>query len=219
MTDRSYSITEEEEMDEPWASSKDRTQKRLKLFGTAAVLMSVRILTLAIFSAEPIPGQEPTMMSGLAQPAMMPTQEESWLRLSGLPEDATQVEVGALIYYLVCSTCHGDHGQGLTDEGVDPTDRKDINCWQSKCHASNHPIDGFKLPHTIPPIVGPHMASKYLSAQELYEFVSTSMPWYAPGSLTSQEYWQVTAYVLSINGIHLEGRVLNSGNAASVTLQ
>jgi hypothetical protein len=206
-------------MDEPRASSNGRTQKRLKLFGAAAVLLGIGILARAIKSPDPIPGQELTMTSELAQPAMMPTQEESWLRLSGLPEDATQVEVGAQIYYLVCSTCHGDHGQGLTDEGVDLTDRRDINCWQSKCHASNHPSDGFKLPHTIPPIVGPHMASKYLSAQELYEFVSTSMPWHAPGSLTSQEYWQVTAYVLYINGINLGGRDLNSGNAASVTLQ
>jgi len=206
-------------MGKPRASANDRTQKRLKFFGTAAVLLGVRFLALAILSAEPIPGQESNMTSELAQPAMMPTQEQSWLRLSALPEDATQVEVGAQIYYLVCSTCHGDHGQGLTDEGVDPADRKDMNCWQSKCHASNHPVDGFKLPHRIPPIVGPHMASKYLSAQELYEFVSASMPWHAPGSLTSQEYWQVTAYVLYLNGINLGGRDLNAGNAASVTLQ
>jgi hypothetical protein len=206
-------------MDEPQASSNDRTQKRLKLSGAAAMLLGVGILVRVILSPEPIPRQELTMTSDLAQPAMMPTQEESWLNLSGLPEDATQVEVGAQIYYLVCSTCHGDHGQGLTNEGIDPTDRRNINCWQSKCHASNHPNDGFKLPHRIPPIVGPHMASKYLSAQELHEFVSASMPWHAPGSLTSQEYWQVTAYVLYINGINIGERDLNSGNAASVTLR
>ena len=49
-------------------------------------------------------------------PTPSPAPETSWLILPPIPAGATQADIGAEIYALVCRDCHGDRGQGLTDE-------------------------------------------------------------------------------------------------------
>ncbi len=64
-----------------------------------------------------------------APTAAPPTHE--WV-LVDLPASATQLQYGAEVYRLVCSACHGDHGQGLTDAWRATWAPSDQNCWQSK---------------------------------------------------------------------------------------
>lgn len=66
-------------------------------------------------------------------------------RLSAPPvsDNPTQLECGAYHYAQVCMACHGDKGQGLTEEWRAAWGEKEQNCWQSKCHAGNHPPEGF----------------------------------------------------------------------------
>lgn len=116
-----------------------------------------------------------------------------------LPADPTQADYGRQVYYYVCMACHGNLGQGLTAEWVAEWGENN-SCWQSKCHASNHPEEGFKLPRTIPGVTGAAFLSKFGSAAVLHDFISASMPWQAPGSLSSDEYWQLTAYLIELNG-------------------
>jgi len=125
-----------------------------------------------------------------------PVNKESWLILPAMPADATEADIGAEIYALVCRDCHGDRGQGLTDAFRATWAPKDQNCWQSKCHASNHPPEGFVLPRYVPAIIGPHTLTRFKSAAELETFISTNMPWHNPGSLTAAEYRQLTAYIV-----------------------
>ena len=157
-----------------------------------------------------------TAVSGMALPA---EPQESWVLLNGPPEDATQVEIGAEIYRLVCSTCHGDVGQGLTDEWRARVDPENQNCWQSKCHVSNHPPDGFVLPRDIPSVTGERVAARFSNALNLYQFVSVTMPYHVPGTMLDEEYWQVTAFLLALNGIEMGDTVLDASNAAEVLLQ
>ncbi len=132
----------------------------------------------------------------LPSPTPPPVAEESWLILPSMPADATEADIGAEIYVLVCRDCHGDRGQGLTDEFRATWAPKDQNCWQSKCHAPNHPPDGFDLPRYIPAIIGPHIQTRFESATGLETYISTNMPWHNPGSLTRAEYRQLTAFIL-----------------------
>ena len=69
-----------------------------------------------------------------------------WI-LIDLPAGASQLEYGAEVYRLVCQDCHGNRGQGLTDEWRATWAPADQNCWQSKCHAANHPPEGFRAAH------------------------------------------------------------------------
>ena len=146
-------------------------------------------------------------------PGPTPT-EDSWI-IVDLPADATQLEYGAEVYRLVCKACHGDKGQGLTDDWRAQWNPKDQNCWQSKCHALNHPSDGFYMPQ-VPKVLGKPIRA-FGTALNLYYFNHKFMPWHDPGSMTQKESWSVTAYLLKINGIEppLE---LNAENAANIDL-
>ena len=146
---------------------------------------------------------------------VMPTPE-SWLLLPTLPISATQADVGANVYRLVCQACHGDQGQGLTDAWRATWAPSDQNCWQSKCHASNHPPEGFELPHWAPPIIGQGMLARFQTAEDLHAFLKERMPWHAPGSLPDENYWQLTAYLARANGLFDDKTVLAANNAANV---
>ena len=130
----------------------------------------------------------------------------------------TQADEGAQLYYQICMVCHGDRGQGLTDEWRGALDIPDQDCWQSRCHASNHPPDGFVFPKAVPAVVSPGMVARFETGLDLYHFIKTRMPWQAPGSRSDEEYWQLTAYMLRANGIQPPDQ-LNVQNAASVKMR
>jgi len=131
----------------------------------------------------------PSSLSPTATPA-------SWLRLPQMPDSATQADYGAEIYRLVCQDCHGDRGQGLTDEWRSTWAPEDQNCWQSRCHASNHPPEGFILPTFAPPLLGPGSLSNHETALDLYNYIRLRMPFHNPGSLQDWEYMQLTAFLV-----------------------
>lgn len=144
-----------------------------------------------------------------------PAAEASWITLPESLEHASQVEIGAEIYRLVCSTCHGDKGQGLTDEWIARIDHGGQGCWQSKCHISNHPPDGFELPREVPALVGPNARPRFKTALELYTFTRNFMPYQAPGTMLPDEYWAVTAFLIELKGIPLNGP-LDPGVAGTI---
>ena len=131
----------------------------------------------------------------------------------------TQISQGANVYYLVCMAYHGDHGQGLTDEWRGLLDEPDRNCWQSKCHAANHPPEGFVFPKIVPALASPGMLARFDTALDLYLYVKNDMPFQAPGSLSEEEYWQLTAFLLSLNHIDPGLLPLNADRAAGIGLR
>lgn len=188
------------------------------LFPAALVLLAV--ILLGAWSWES-PGtivslQQATATSPAPGTSMPPMSNEgSWV-IVDLPPDATQLEYGAEVYRLVCKACHGDKGQGLTDDWRAQWAPKDQNCWQSKCHASNHPPDGFYMP-IAPAVVGPPV-QMFATAQDLYNYIHVSMPWHDRGSMTEKESWSVTAYILKINGVD-PGPFLSSETASQIELR
>lgn len=136
-----------------------------------------------------------------------------------LPADPVQADLGSQVYYYVCMACHGDQGQGLTPEWIDQWGLEKNACWQSKCHAANHPPEGFTLPRTIPPVVGPPLMSRFSSALELHDYIKLKMPWHAPGTLSDLEYWQLTAFLVRLNGIDPGREDLDANRAALIRWQ
>lgn len=189
---------------------------RFKVFAAAcgaclwALLTATSLLATSSAGGTASPHNRP-------QPQAMPTPE-SWLILPTLPPTASQADHGAHVYRLVCQACHGDQGQGLTDQWRSTWNPADQNCWQSKCHAPNHPPEGFELPRWAPAIMGSQTLLVYPTAFDLYTFIRTRMPWQAPGTLTDQEYWQLTAFLLRANHLVDNAAVLDVDNAALVPL-
>ncbi|MGZ6317644.1 MAG: c-type cytochrome [Anaerolineales bacterium] len=163
-------------------------------------------------SQQPLP---PATVQTVPTVTPKPAAMHEWI-LIDLPAGASQLEYGAEVYRLVCQDCHGNRGQGLTDEWRATWAPADQNCWQSKCHAANHPPEGFVLP-MAPAVAGPAMTSRFATALELHDFIQKEMPWYRPGSLTEKDGWAVAAHILQLN--HIEpGLMLSAQSAAQVAL-
>lgn len=151
--------------------------------------------------------------AGIPMPPM--SNEDSWV-IVDLPPDASQLEYGAEVYRLVCKACHGDKGQGLTDDWRAQWAPEDQNCWQSKCHAANHPPDGFYMP-IAPAVIGLPL-QMFATAQDLYNYIHNFMPWHDRGSMTEKESWSVTAHILKMNNVD-PGPELGPETASQIRLR
>ncbi len=176
------------------------------------ILVCFLALAAGMMVGGAVAGATPPAPTGMVT---MPTPE-GWLLVPTLPASASQADRGGEVYRLVCSACHGGRGQGLTDEWRASWAPSDRNCWQSKCHAANHPPDGFVLPRTAPAIIGPGALAKFPTAADVHAFIAANMPWQQPGSLTDEEYWQLTAFLMRANGYG--DLSLAPANAATVKL-
>ncbi|HXV99984.1 MAG TPA: c-type cytochrome, partial [Anaerolineae bacterium] len=160
----------------------------------------------------------PVITRMLNKPSPPPAATANLDRLARpvLPPNPAQADYGAQIYYESCMACHGDRGQGLTDEWRAAWSQDDQNCWQSKCHATNHPPEGFKLPRYVPPIIGNKTLARFQTAADLHAFLVAKMPWQAPGLFDEATYWQLTAFLLRANGVNLGNTPLGPENAGKI---
>lgn len=131
----------------------------------------------------------------------------------------SQADNGAQIYWGMCSPCHGDQGQGLTVDwrtiyGPDQSD-----CWQSGCHGNDFPENSFKILETgAPALAGPGKLTRFSNALELQSFIHANMPFFPPGSLTTEESLSLTAYVLRLNGKQPAGLTFSRNNLAAIPI-
>ena len=182
----------------------------------SCMLVLPACLVLAAAACSPSAVATPTAVPPTTSaPMTMATNQDSWI-LVDLPPDATQLQHGGEIYRLVCSACHAHSGEGLTDAWRATWHPEDQNCWQSKCHAANHPPDGFELP-IAPAVVGRQALAPFATAADLRNYIQATMPWQEPNSLTDEEGWAVTAYVIKLNRMN-PGPELNAGNAGMFSL-
>ncbi len=128
-------------------------------------------------------------------PLIYPRQEQPVL-----PENPTMADLGHQTWWSVCMACHGDAGQGLTDEWRQTAFGEDKDCWTSKCHGKLHPPQGFEFPHIVPPAWGPGTLKRFVTADELHAYLLEKMPWWNPGSLSDMQAWELTAFIMQSNG-------------------
>ncbi|MBL0346818.1 cytochrome b N-terminal domain-containing protein [Candidatus Villigracilis affinis] len=182
--------------------------------GIALLLSTGLLLTDSVNASRSIQvGMTPTI-----SPSPTPTFDASRLDRPNVPAILSQVDEGQLIFWGVCIACHGDRGQGLTDEWRLGAYKEDGNCWQSGCHGKDHPPHGFEIPKTLvfPALSMAGSLGRFQNAQQLYDYVVEMMPWWNPRSLGPEKAWQVTAYLLKLKGSLPDGLVLNETNASAV---
>jgi S-disulfanyl-L-cysteine oxidoreductase SoxD len=115
---------------------------------------------------------------------------------SGLPKGSGTPAQGARIYAEKCSGCHGDNGRNPVLPGAGPM--------------VSGPISGIDGPKTI--------GSFYGYSTIVFDFVRRAMPWNMPRTLTSDEVYAVTAYLLAINKIISEEDVMNAETLPKVKM-
>lgn len=115
---------------------------------------------------------------------------------SGLPTGHGTVVQGKHTYETFCATCHGDRGQGI---GSYPA----LAGGQGTLATKN-------------PVLT--VGSYWPYATTVWDYIRRTMPYQKPGSLTVDETYSVTAFILFMNGI-VEGKTeLNERNLAQVKM-
>jgi S-disulfanyl-L-cysteine oxidoreductase SoxD len=115
---------------------------------------------------------------------------------TGLPAGSGTPAQGARIYAEKCSSCHGDNGRNPVAAGAAPM--------------VSGPIAGIDGPKTI--------GSFYGYSTIVFDFVRRAMPWNMPRTLTNDEVYAVTAYLLAINKIIGEEDVMNAQTLPKVKM-
>jgi cytochrome c len=193
--------------------SQKRMARALLWVAVVAVLAGVGSYVLKDrFLANPSPAILPGVLERMAHPSALASH-------SPTTDASDQATHGAEVYSEHCITCHGDRGQGLTLEWRLTWDPEHQNCNRPNCHGLNHPPEGFYLPNMYAPaIVGPDALEEFQTAQDLFGFISTRMPFQEPGVLSQEDYWALAAFLLRQNGVALPGADLGAGNASRILL-
>ncbi len=201
------------------------TLKRDTHFSRSQILFAVCIAALLLMAnlLVPVRAQASPQIQSTLTPTAQPTPTFDMQRLEKpvlASENTEQLKKGSLLYWGVCMACHGDIGQGLTDEWRDAYGQ-DRNCWQAGCHGPDHPPEGFLIPKdmTIPPVAGSGRLTRFANAQELHDFILANMPWWKPGSLTDEEAWQLSSYILSLHKVMPRAFDLTDTNASAIRTQ
>ena len=149
------------------------------------VVFITTLLKIPIVQASP-----QIQATSTSTPQTTPTFDLQRLEKPVVASDNTeQLKKGSIVYWGICMACHGDHGQGLTEEWKDAFGKEDRNCWNVGCHGYDHPHQGFLIPKdkVIPAVAGMGRLTRFQNAQELHDFILANMPWWSPGKLTNEE--------------------------------
>lgn len=116
-----------------------------------------------------------------------------------------QVRHGAEVYDLVCSNCHGNTGLGI-EEGRSEFLPEHQKC--EKCHRANNASrkldveisdrNSFNIGNP-PALYTENLLNKFGNAAGLHAYTKAAMPRYEPGSLSDQDYLDITAFLLAMN--------------------
>ena len=117
---------------------------------------------------------------------------------TGLPPGSGTAVQGAVIYAQKCVACHGESGKGGGAPGAGPL-------------AGGGPLTaGIDAPKTI--------GNFYGYATTVFDFTRRSMPFNMPLTLTDNEVYALTAYILSINKLIGENDVINAQTLPKVKM-
>jgi mono/diheme cytochrome c family protein len=162
--------------------------------GTAVILLPILFFLLISFT---------NLASAQETPTRPPMPRPTVDRLSAPPTvpSPTQADDGEQLYWLHCQPCHGDVGQGLTDEWRAEYPEDHQNCWKSGCHGERPYEEGFTLPDTVPAVIGAGTLRRFETLGQVYEFTQATMPFEYPGVLSDEEFLAITAFLAQENNI------------------
>jgi cytochrome c len=106
---------------------------------------------------------------------------------AGLPKGSGTPAQGARIYAQKCALCHGQNGKGGTSSAL----------------VGGAPLSsGIETVKTI--------ANFWGYSTTLFDFIRRAMPWQQPRTLSNDEVYALTAYILSLNKLIDENDAMNA---------
>jgi cytochrome c len=120
---------------------------------------------------------------------------------AGLPAGSGGVLEGAKVYAATCASCHGENG-----EGKPPAYPQLVGGPTGKFNFASD----YKIPRTI--------GNYWPYATSLYDYIRRAMPLTAPGSLTANQTYAVTAYLLAREGLLPANATLDARSLAAIRM-
>ena len=114
---------------------------------------------------------------------------------SGLPPGSGTAKQGAAVYAAKCVACHGENGVGKPADAL-------AGGIGTLASATPRKTVGSYWPY----------------ATTLFDYVRRAMPYDKPMSLSSDEVYAVSAYLLSLNGIIAEDATMDAGTLPKVEM-
>ena len=171
--------------------------------GIAAILSMVVLGSTLLFSTASFAFQ------GLGRVAT-PDEVKAWdidVRpdFVGLPKGSGSVQKGMDVWEAQCASCHGVFGESneVFTPIVGGTTAEDIK--RGRVQSLK---DGSAPQRTT--------LMKVPTVSTLWDYINRAMPWTAPKSLSTEEVYAVTAYILNMGGIVGDDFVLSDANIAQV---
>jgi S-disulfanyl-L-cysteine oxidoreductase SoxD len=120
----------------------------------------------------------------------------------GLPKGMGSVKQGEKVWEAQCASCHGSFGENNTvfSALAGYTTKKDVEAGRVAS----------LLPEAVAPTRTTMMKVSQLST--LWDYINRAMPWTAPKSLTVDEVYAVTAYLLNLGDVVPEDFTLSDKN-------
>ncbi|MBV8397167.1 MAG: cytochrome c [Acetobacteraceae bacterium] len=115
---------------------------------------------------------------------------------AGLPSGNGTPQQGEAVYVEKCLACHGEKGAGKPNDQL---------------VGGRGTLTGDQTPVKT-------VGSFWPYATTLFDYVRRAMPFNAPRSLSNDEVYAVSAYILQLNGIIAENAVMNAQNLAKVQM-
>lgn len=116
----------------------------------------------------------------------------------GLPAGSGTAAAGLPLYAEKCAMCHGENLEGIDGSGAPPL------AGGRGTLATNKPFKSVE--------------SYWPYASTLYDYIWRAMPFHEPGSLTPDEVYAITAYILSFGKIIDEDTVLDAKSLPKVKM-
>ncbi len=146
---------------------------------------------------------------GIGRPAT-PKEVTAWdidVRpdFKGLPKGSGTVSSGMDVWESKCASCHGVFGESneVFSPLVGGTTKEDVKT-------------GRVARLTDPGYPGRTTLMKVASVSTLWDYIHRAMPWNAPKSLSADEVYAVTAFLLNLGGVLPDPFTLSDGNIAEV---
>ena len=117
-----------------------------------------------------------------------------------LPENPTDLQLAEKLFWDLCMVCHGDVGQGLTDEFIALWPEEHQNCWSRGCHTNNASAQGFPIPREVPALVRTDKLGHFKTMQDMQNYLKATHPSKSPGIWEDHEYELLAYFVFYLNG-------------------
>jgi len=178
----------------------------LRRRGTRATAIAAGLLGATLFAAGAAPAQP---WAGIGR-AATPDEIRAWdidvrADFKGLPPGSGSVARGQVVWETKCESCHGIFGESVEvfNPIVGGTTKDDIRTGR----VANLARPDYPQRTTM---------MKLSQVSTLWDYINRAMPWNAPKSLTVEEVYATTAYILHLAEVVPADFVLSDRNIAEV---